>query len=58
MNDTATEQLRLLASLIVESDAGRATIPDDAMKRIREVVANAAPNCTPEQIANGECPKA
>jgi len=37
-------------------DAGTVALPSDMATSIRDAVANAAPNCTPAQIANGECP--
>ncbi len=54
--NTPDTPLRVAARLIVAMDDGTVTLPPDMAKGIRDAVANAAPNCTPAQIANGECP--
>lgn len=58
MNDTDKEALRAMARAIVEADKGLSTLPAPALAAMRDAVANAAPHCTPEQIANNECPTA
>jgi len=59
MPDTIQDPVLLAAArAVAEADAGRATIPAVVLENLRVAVANAAPHCTPEQIANGECPTA
>lgn len=59
MSETPTlSPLRAAALVLVEVNAGRATIPPDVERGLRDAVAAAAPGCTPEQIANNECPTA
>lgn len=55
MTDTEKEAVRAMARAIVEADAGSTTLPAPALAAMRDAVANAAPHCTPEQIANNEC---
>ena len=56
--NTPDTPLRAAARLVVAMDTGAITLPPDMAKSIRDAVANAAPKCTPEQIANNECPTA
>ena len=57
MSDTAPNlPVRAAAEAILAVEDGRASLPPAVLTKMREAVANAAPNCTPAQIANGECP--
>lgn len=45
------------ARTLVSAEKGAADVPDPVLHALRGIVAYLAPNCTPEDIANGECPK-
>jgi hypothetical protein len=49
--------LREAARTLVACETGKAHVPTAILDAARSVLAYLAPNCTPEQVANGECPK-
>ena len=58
MTDTEKNAIRAMACAIVDADAGKSSLPPLVIAAMRGVVAQAVPHCTPEQIANKECPTA
>lgn len=57
MSDTKKRLLVAAASVVKEFDSGKG-VSAKAVNELRGAVIAEAPHCTPEQIANGECPTA